>query len=166
VRRHEVRYAVDAPRHRVWRAFHPRIPPGGGGRRIIEYPGGRVEVIREGDQDGEGLVRTCEFQVPKWLGSGGRARSWEVVTEIRPDEYARYEAVGKPLWSRAEGWHELTDLPDGRTGLTFVETYHAFNPLLRALFEARVHSFISQHNEQIYESVLRALGTVARLPAS
>jgi hypothetical protein len=83
------------------------MPPTDGSRRIIEYDGGRIEIIREGDEHGEGLVRTCEFQVPKWLGTGGKARSWEVVTEVRPDEYSRYEAVGKPLWSRAEGWHEL-----------------------------------------------------------
>jgi hypothetical protein len=164
VRRHEIRFAVDAPRHRVWRAFHPKAPPpSDGGRRVLEYPNGRLEVIREGDEHGEGLVRTCEFRVPRWLGSGGRARSWEVVTEVRPDEYARYEAVGKPLWSRSEGWHELVDLPDGRTGLTFVEIYDTFNPVLRRLFEARVHGFISRHNDQIYESLLGSLGTVERL---
>ena len=95
MRRHEVRFAVDAPRHRVWRAFHPRVPPPTGARRVFEYDGGRIEIIREGDEHGEGLVRTCEFRVPRWLGSGGKARSWEVVTEVRPDEYASYEAVGQ-----------------------------------------------------------------------
>jgi hypothetical protein len=140
------------------------MPPSDGTRRVIEYDGGRIEIIREGDEHGEGLVRTCEFQVPKWLGTGGKARSWEVVTEVRPDEYSRYEAVGKPLWSRAEGWHELTDRPDGRTGLTFVETYEAFNPVTRALFEARVHAFISQRNDAMYERILSALGPLERLP--
>jgi hypothetical protein len=132
---------------------------------VIDYEHGRIEIIREGDEHGEGLVRTCEFRVPKWLGTGGRARSWEVVTEVRPDEYARYEAVGKPLWSRSEGWHELTDLPDGRTGLAFVEIYDTFNPLLRALFEVRVHQFISRRNDQLYETILRSLGRVERLAA-
>jgi hypothetical protein len=163
VRRHEVRFAVDAPRHRVWRTFHPKVPPSIGERRIFEYDGGRIEIIREGDEHGEGLVRTCEFPVPRWLGSGGVARSWEVVTEVRPDEFASYEAVGKPLWSKASGSHELTDLPDGRTGLNFVETYDAFNPVLRTLFEARVHAFISRRNEQTYEALLSRLGRVERL---
>jgi hypothetical protein len=163
VRRHEVHFAVDAPRHRVWRAFHPRVPPPTGSRRVVEYDGGRIEIIREGDEHGEGLVRTCEFRVPRWLGSGGKARSWEVVTAVRPDEYASYEAVGKPLWSRATGWHELSDLPDGRTGLTFVETYDTFNPVLRVLFEARVHSFISRRNEETYTALLGSLGAVERL---
>ena len=80
--------------------------------------------------------------------SGGVAHSWEVVTEARRDEYARYEAVGKPLWSKAEGWHTLEPTDDGvGTKLTFVETYHAYNPVMRALFEARVHRFISRNNE-------------------
>ena len=72
-----------------------RVPPPTGDRRVFEYDGGRIEIIREGDEHGEGLVRTCEFRVPRWLGSGGKARSWEVVTEVRPDEYASYEAVGE-----------------------------------------------------------------------
>jgi hypothetical protein len=163
VQRHEVRFAIDAPRHQVWRAFHPRMPAADGSRRVIEYPGGRIEIIREGDEHGEGLVRTCEFRVPKWLGTGGKARSWEVVTEVRPDEYASYEAVGKPLWSRAEGWHELTDLPDGRTQLAFFEIYEAFNPVARALFEARVHRFVSSRNEKTYVGLLQRLGSVERL---
>ncbi len=163
MRRHEVRFAIDAPRHKVWRAFHPRMPPSDGTRRVFEYPGGRIEIIREGDEHGEGLVRTCEFQVPKWLGTGGRARSWEVVTEVRPDEFASYEAVGKPLWSRAAGHHELCDRPDGRTELAFIETYDAFNPVSRRLLEARVHQFISRHNEASYLRLLQALGPVEQL---
>jgi hypothetical protein len=55
--------------------------------------------------------------------------------------------VGKPLWSRATGWHELTDLGEGRTLVTFGETYEAFNPILRRLLERRVHAFISRDND-------------------
>ena len=131
--------------------------------RTFEHPGGSVTILREGDEAGEGLVRTCTFPVPKWLLSGGMARSWEVVTEARKNEYARYEAVGKPLWSKAEGWHTLEALDDGtRTRLTFVETYHAHNPVLRALFEGRVHRFISKDNTKIYETILGYLGPVTR----
>jgi hypothetical protein len=115
--------------------------------RTFEHPGGSITILREGDDDGAGLVRTCTFAVPRWLLSGGVARSWEVVTEARRDEYARYEAVGKPLWSTAEGWHTLEPVDGGEgTRLTFVETYHAHNPVLRTLFEARVHRFISRNN--------------------
>ena len=164
MQRHESRYAVAAPREKVWGFLHPPPQPQvPGQRRRIDYPGGNIEIIQEGDETGEGLVRTCVFQVPTWLLTKGEARSWEVVSETRMHEYARYEAIGKPLWSRAEGWHELSDLTDGRTGLRFVETYHAFNPISRLLLEKRVHRFISHHNEQTYLKVLGYLGAVEKL---
>ncbi|OOK73407.1 hypothetical protein BZL30_4829 [Mycobacterium kansasii] len=36
-----------------------------------------MEILHEGDEAGEGLVRTCIFEVPKYLlsgGKGGRSR--------------------------------------------------------------------------------------------
>jgi hypothetical protein len=163
MQRHQVSFVVDAPPHRVWRLFHPKVPPGAEVPRTFEHPGGSITILNDGDEVGQGLVRTCTFPVPRWLLSGGVARSWEVVTEVREGEYARYEAVGKPLWSKAEGWHTLEPLDDGtRTRLTFVETYHANNPVLRALFERRVHRFISRDNSRIYETVLGYLGAVSR----
>jgi hypothetical protein len=161
MQRHEVSFTVDAPPHRVWRLFHPKTPPEATVPRTFEHPGGSITILREGDEDGAGLVRTCTFPVPRWLLSGGMARSWEVVTEARRNEYARYEAVGKPLWSKAEGWHTLEPHGEG-TRLTFVETYHAHNPVMRALFEARVHRFISRNNTGIFETVLGYLGTVTK----
>jgi hypothetical protein len=85
------------------------------------------------------------------------------VVEARKNTYARYHAVGRPLWSEAEGWHTLEPI-DGGTGtrVTFVETYHVHNPVLRALFEARVHRFISADNSRIYQTVLGHLGDVTR----
>ncbi len=163
MRRHEVSFVVDVPPQRVWRLFHPKVPPDAEVPRTIEHPGGTITILREGDDAGAGLVRTCTFPVPRWLLSGGVARSWEVVTEARENEYARYEAVGKPLWSKAEGWHTLEPLDGGtRTRLTFVETYHAHNPLVRLLFEGPVHRFISRDNTRIYETVLGYLGPVTR----
>jgi hypothetical protein len=166
MQRHEVSFVVDAPPRRVWRLFHPRPAADAVVPRTIEHPGGTITIVNDGDDVGQGLVRTCTFPVPKWLLSGGWARSWECVVEVREGEYARYQAVGKPLWSKAEGWHTLEPLDDGaRTKLTFVETYHANNPVLRALFEARVHRFISRDNGRIYESVLSHLGKVERVRA-
>ncbi len=163
MQRHEVRFLVDAPPHRVWRLFHPKPPPDATVPRTIEHPGGSITILQEGDLAGQGLVRTCTFGVPRWLLSGGMARSWEVVTEARKNEFARYEAVGKPLWSTASGWHRLEPVDGGeRTRLTFVESYHAHNPILRALLEARVHRFLSKHNTQLYETLLGHLGTVTR----
>ena len=132
--------------------------------RTFEHPGGTITILRDGDDDGAGLVRECTFPVPKWLLSGGVARSFEVVTEARRNELARYRAVGRPLWSQAEGWHTLTPIDSGAgTRVSFVETYHAYNPVLRFLFEARVHRFISSMNSATYESVLGHLGPVTRV---
>ena len=152
-------FLVDAPARRVWRALHPRWPDGPG-PHVVDYPGGRIEVLTPGDEANQGLVRICTFPVPTYLLSGGKATSWECVVEARLGEFSRYIAVGKPLWSRAEGWHRLEEQPDGRTRLTFHETYHARNPLLRAVLEKRVHAFISVRNEAAYRSLLGRLGPV------
>jgi hypothetical protein len=122
-----------------------------------------MEILYEGDEAGQGLVRTCIFDVPRYLLSGGKARSWEVVTEARINELSRYVAISKPLWSRAEGYHRLDEQPDGTTVLTFHETYHAFNPVLRTLLERRVHAKISADNLSTYEHALGFAGTTRRI---
>lgn len=53
----------------------------------------------------------------------------------------------------------------GSTVLTFHETYHAFNPVLRFLLERPVHAKISRDNLKVYEHALRYAGPVQRLPA-
>jgi hypothetical protein len=72
-------------------------------------------------------------------------------------------AVGAPLWSRAEGYHQLEEQPDGSTVLTFHETYHAYNPVLRFLLERPVHAKISRDNLDTYEHALGYVGKVRRL---
>jgi hypothetical protein len=164
MQRHEVSFVVDAPPARVWRLFHPKVPPGATVPRTFRHPGGTITILSEGDEKGEGLVRTCTFPVPRYLLSGGMARSWELVVEVRENEVARYQALGKPPWSTAEGLHRLEPLDGGtRTRLTFVETFHIPNPLLRLLCERRVHRFISAQNTRTYADVLAHLGPVARV---
>jgi hypothetical protein len=107
-----------------------------------------ITILHPGDDTGAGLVRHCTFPVPRWLLSGGRGVSWEWLTEVCPNESWRYDAVGKPLWSKATGWTRLEPLPDGRTRVHFRETYEAFNPVLRRLFERRVHRAISRSNDE------------------
>jgi len=161
--RHEVTFEVDAPHYKVWRMFHPKTPEGATVPRTFSHPNGTITILKDGDDDGAGLVRTATFPVPKWLLSGGVAESFEVVTEARKNEYARYEAVGKPLWSRTSGWHTLEIVDENTTRLTFVEIYEVKNPLLRKLFEKRVHDFISRDNDDTYRTVLGYLGAVRRL---
>jgi hypothetical protein len=161
VQRHECSFVVEAPHHRIWRLFHPKeegleVP------RSFDHPNGSITIHRNGNEDGEGLVRSCTFPVPRWLLSGGVARSFETVVEARKNEYARYLAKGRPLDSMAEGWHTLEVIDERTTRLTFVETYHAHNPILRRLFEAKVHHFISHDNTDTYTTILGHLGRVTR----
>ena len=156
-------FEVQAPRRKVWRSLHPRVPEGAIVPRTIEYPAGSIEILYDGDEAGQGLVRTCVFDVPRYLLSGGKARSWEVVTEARINEVSRYVSISKPLWSRAEGYHLLAEQPDGSTLLTFHETYRAYHPVLRALFERRVHAKITADNLSTYQYALGYAGTTRRL---
>lgn len=158
-----VTFAVAAPARKVWRVLHPPAPGGVTLPRIIEYPAGSMEILNEGDEAGQGLVRTCVFDVPRYLLSGGKARSWETVTEAKINKLSRYVAISKPLWSRAEGYHELDEQPDGTTLLTFHETYHAYNRVLRILLERRVHAKISADNLSTYEHALGYAGKTRRV---
>ena len=145
-------HTVDVPGtpEEVWSLFWYRGPrPKGGG-------GVQIEILHPGDDVGEGLIRHCTFPVPRYLLSGGVGHSWEWLTEVRPPVSWRYDAVGKPLWSKAEGHTRLEDLGDGRTRIHFAERYHAFNPVLRALLEKRVHRAISRDNDTLIASAIEA----------
>ena len=142
--RHEL--VVDATPDELWQLFWYRGP------RPKQTGEVTIEILHPGDETGEGLVRHCTFRVPRYLFSGGVGHSWEWLTQVQKPKSWKYEAVGKPLWSHAEGWTEFEDLHDGRTRIHFRETYHAFNPLLRLLFERRVHRFISNRNNETLES--------------
>ncbi|HUI47842.1 MAG TPA: polyketide cyclase / dehydrase and lipid transport family protein [Acidimicrobiia bacterium] len=145
VQRHEYAIELGAPPDQVWEVFWYRAPD----RPQPKDVKTRIEILYPGDDDGNGLVRHCYFPVPRWLLSGGVGQSWEWLTEVKPFESWRYDAIGKPLWSRATGRTKLTDLGAGRTRVTFIEEYEAFNPVMRALFEKRVHSSLSRDNDTI-----------------
>jgi hypothetical protein len=147
VQRHEFSVDVNASPPDVWEVFWYRGPD------RPQSKIGRIDILHPGDAVGEGLVRHCEFPVPKWLLSGGRGQSWEWLTEVKQHESWRYDAVGKPLWSRAEGHTRLEDLGDGRTRIHFSETYEAFNPIMRVLLERAVHSRISRDNDSILAAI-------------
>lgn len=147
MQRHEFSVEVNAPPPEVWEVFWYRAPD----RPQAKI--GRIDILHPGDEAGEGLVRHCEFPVPKWLLSGGRGQSWEWLTEVKPYESWRYDAVGKPLWSRAQGRTRLEDLGDGRTRIHFQETYEAFNPVMRFALERAVHSRLSRDNDSILAAI-------------
>jgi hypothetical protein len=150
VQEHEYSVEVEGSPEEVWSLFW--------GQRSGTRTRGDVtiEILQPGDEQGEGLVRHCRFPVPRWLLSGGQGVSWEWLSEVQPPVSWRYDAVGKPLWSTASGFTRLEDLGQGRTRLHFRETYHAFNPVLRVLFEARVHRAISRSNDETLASMINA----------
>jgi hypothetical protein len=156
VQEHSFSFVVDATPDEVWAVLHPPRPANivAGEPRVIEHGDVRIEILHEGDDMGNGLVRHCYFRVPRYLLSGGVGQSWEWVTQVKPGESSRYDAVGKPLWSNAEGAHWLEDLGDGRTRVHFRERYHVFNPVMRRLLERRVHRFISKDNDTVIKAAV------------
>jgi hypothetical protein len=145
---HRFDFVVEGTPEEVWDALWKYT------RMDIETDTVKIEILHPGDEAGNGLVRHCHFPVPKYLLSGGRAQSWEWITEAQRPVSWRYDAVGKPLWSKASGLTRLEDLGDGRTRVYFRETYEVFNPLMRVLFEKRVHQFISKDNDRLIEASL------------
>ena len=145
MQRHQFSVELEAPPDEVWNVFWYRAPD----RPQPKDVRTRIEILHPGDEIGNGLVRHCYFPVPKLLLSGGVGQSWEWLTEVKPYESWRYDAVGKPLWSRATGHTRLDDLGDGRTRVTFIEEYEAFNPVMRLLLERIVHQRLSRDNDTI-----------------
>lgn len=147
---HQYAVEVNGSPEEVWSLFWYRGPrPAGSGPSGVT-----IDILHPGDEVGEGLVRHCTFRVPRYLLSGGVGHSWEWLTQVKPYESWKYDAVGKPLWSKAEGRTRLEDLGQGRTRIHFSETYYAFNPVLRLLLEKRVHHFISKDNDQLIASAM------------
>jgi hypothetical protein len=145
---HSFSFEIAATPRDIWNLFWGRR------QRVIQHGDVRIEYLHWGDETGEGRIRTCHFRVPRYLLSGGVGRSWEWLTEVKPYESWRYDAVGKPLYSQATGWTRLEDLGDGRTRVHFRETYEAFNPVLRFLLERRVHAFISRDNDRVIKAAI------------
>jgi len=139
---HEFNFIVDAKREDVWAVFWNKKTGD-----VMEHGNLRIEILHGGDENGEGLIRQCNFPVPWYLLSGGKARSWEWLTQVKKYESWRYDAVGKPLWSTATGWTRLEALDDGCTRIHFRESYHVFNPLMRFFLEKIVHHAISKDND-------------------
>src|SRR5580700_9473947 len=145
---HKYSVEVDGTPGEVWQLFW------GYRKSRPEHDGVKIDILHPGDDVGEGLIRHCKFRVPRYLMTRGVGYSWEWLTEVKPPVSWKYDAIGKPLWSVAEGRTRLEDLGDGRTRIHFSETYHAFNPLMRLLLERRVHRFISKDNDKLIKDSL------------
>jgi hypothetical protein len=148
VQDHNFDFTVDGTPEEVWDGLWAYT------RKDIKTPTVSIEILHPGDDAGNGLVRHCTFPVPKYLLSGGVAQSWEWITGAQRPLQWRYDAIGKPLWSKATGWTRLEDVGNGRTRVFFRETYEARNPVMRVLLEKRVHDFISRDNDRLIEASL------------
>lgn len=147
---HHFTFEIDATPEEVWSVFWWQKKKG----QVVESGDVRIEILHPGDETGEGLIRHCHFRVPRYLLSGGVGRSWEWLTDVEPVESWRYDAIGKPLFSRASGWTRLERLDDDRTRVHFRETYRVFNPVLRFVLERRVHRFISKDNDVVMKRAI------------
>jgi hypothetical protein len=149
---HHYAFDVDASPEDIWEVFWYHGPD------KPMTPGVKIEILHPGDDTGNGLVRHCHFPVPKFLGTRGVGQSWEWVTEVKPYESWKYDAIGKPLWSKAEGFITMTPVGDGKTRLDFVERYWAFNPWMERLgLEKWVHEKLSRDNDAFFNAVTRGL---------
>ncbi len=108
VQEHHYFVDIDATPDELWKLFWFRAPKSQSGDVTIE-------ILHRGDDIGNGLVRHCTFRVPRYLLSGGKGQSWEWLTEVTPKVSWKYNAIGRPLWSEAEGRTRLEDLGDGKT---------------------------------------------------
>ncbi|MEI8001196.1 MAG: SRPBCC family protein [Actinomycetes bacterium] len=145
---HHYEFEVAATPEEVWEVFWYHGPD------KPMTPGVDIQILHPGDAVGEGLVRHCRFPVPKWLGSRGVGRSWEWVTQVQPHRSWKYDAIGKPIWSKAEGFITLEPVGPDRTRIDFVERYEAFNPWMTRLgLERRVHRRISRDNNAFMRAV-------------
>ena len=104
---HELTFDVDAPREVVWAIFWGHRS----GR--LDYGNVTIEILHPGDPAGEGLIRHATFPVPRYLLSRGVARSGEWLTRVTPPDSWRYDAIGGPPWSRAEGTTTLEGIETG-----------------------------------------------------
>ncbi|MHB1519012.1 MAG: SRPBCC family protein [Acidimicrobiales bacterium] len=152
MQQHRFDFVVNGTPEEVWEVMWRQTRAG------IDTERFKIQILHQGDAEGNGLVRHCQFPVPKYLLSRGRAHSWEWITEAERPLSWRYDAIGKPLWSRASGRTRLEGIGDGRCRVYFHEEYEAFNPIARALLEKRVHDFISKGNDKLIEaSLIRSL---------
>ncbi|WP_174273941.1 SRPBCC family protein [Sphingomonas bacterium] len=153
---HDSDWIVDAPREEVWSALHPqkdfdRKQTTIDNPRHIAFDNVRIEVLHEGDENGEGLVRRTWFAVPWYVG--GKARSWEIVSEVRAPEYQRYDAVMTPPHCYAIGWYRLEALDGDRTRVHFHEEFRIEKGWLRWL-ERPIHRFLSADNDKNLKGII------------
>ena len=91
---------LNAPPAEVWEVFWYRGP---------DRPQAKIGTHRDpasrrrGRRGPRAALHVPGAEVPPARVASGQ--SWEWLTEVKPLESWRYDAIGKPLWSRADGPH-------------------------------------------------------------
>jgi hypothetical protein len=166
---HDSNWIVDAPRDEVWAVLHPqkdfdRATTTLANPRLIHHGTVRIEVIGEGDETGQGLIRRCWYALPWYVG--GEGRSWEIVSEVRPPDYQRYDVLFcTPPAATAAGWYRLEDIGDGRTRVHFHEEYRMERRWLAWLIEAPIHRYLSRDNDINLKGIIEDGLKARRAPA-
>ena len=156
MQKHQSSFVVEGSPAQVWNLWFGSIPAQRSSEPfVIERDSVQIEVLHPGDAVHDGLVRHCGYPVPRYLLSGGVAESWELVTEVVPNQSWRYQAITRPPFAVAEGRQWLEDLGDGRTRVHFCESYEITNGLLRPFLEGPVHRMISTNNDKVIERGIR-----------
>ena len=168
MQRYQSSFVVTGSPAEVWLLWFPPPPPdlAPGTPQVLEMDDVRIEILHRGNEIHDGLVRHCYYRVPKYVLSGGKAQSWELVTDVVPDTSYRYCGITSPPFAFAEGKQWLEDLGDGRTRVHFCESYSVANPLLRALLERRLHAFISKDNDNVIQAAIESGLQALRLALS
>ena len=98
-----------------------------------------VEIVWPGDAGGNGLLRRVVYPLP----FGRRGESFELVTNVRPNEGYDYRMLSSGLM----GAVTLEHAGPNRTRLRFRERFHMRTPVLR-WFEGPIYRFINKKNEE------------------
>ena len=151
----EHHYSVDieASPDELWQLFWARIPH-------TETGDVTIDILHPGDAIGEGLIRHCTFRVPRYLLTGGKGQSWEWLTEVTPTGLVEVHRRRAPAPSRkpkdGRGWRISGT---GPPGCTSPRRTTRSTRSCAALFEKRVHAFISKDNDRlIKESLTKGVG--------
>jgi hypothetical protein len=145
VHEYEFSFEIEGTPQEIWDVFLEHH------RKGVQTKAVQVEILTPGDEAANGMVRHVSYPAPRYLLSGGRAQSWEWITEAVAPVSWRNDAVFKPPFGVATGWTRLEDLGNGRTRLHFREQVDVHNPVVDLVIGRNLARSIARDNRTHYE---------------